>query len=423
MRATAKIGTITVVCCALCAICEGLDLQSAGVAAAGIQAELHPSAQQLGNFFSVSTLGLFIGALIGGRLSDTVGRKWVLIAATFWYGMFSLLTASAGSIDGLVLMRFLTGVGFGGALPNLLALVSESVSEHRRNASVTLVYAAMPFGGAIASLIALLTSAAHWRWIFIAGGLTPLVIVPIMMAMLRESPAYLQAKARSAIDGVGALATKLVTPRSSRIAAVFADGRAVRTCLLWVSFFLGLLTLYLMLSWLPILLVSGGLSKLGAAMAQVGFNLGGAIAALSIGLLLDGRLRTPSLVVTFISMPILLLLLSQVSTQTLATVIVVFLLGASMLAGQAFLYAMAPASYPTLIRGTGVGAAVAMGRIGSIAGPKLGGILKAAGHSPPQLLLDLMPIVIVGCIAALALAWVIHKSNGNLAVAMSKSSV
>jgi AAHS family 3-hydroxyphenylpropionic acid transporter len=399
------------VLCALAALCEGIDLQAAGVAAAGIGAEFHPSADQLGTFFSASTFGLFFGAMIGGRLADSVGRKGVLVVSVALLGLFCLLTPCAWDLRSLSLARLLTGLGLGGALPNLIALVSENSAEHRRSASVTLVYAGMPLGGGLISLISLLLPLTHWRWIFVVGGVLPLLLAPAMAAGLPESAAFRE------LQRLGGRGTGVEPmPRRGSLLAVFGDGRALGTALLWVSFFLGLLMLYLLLNWLPTLLVGAGFTRAQAAYAQIGFNIGGALAAWGIGPLIESRARVPSVVVTFVALPILLVLLAQTSGQLEMLLLVVFLLGCAVMASQAYLYSAAPLSYPTSIRGIGVGAAVSMGRIGSIAGPKLGGALKAAGHSSSQLLMDLLPIVIAGSIAALLLTWRIHAQRGSVVV-------
>jgi AAHS family 3-hydroxyphenylpropionic acid transporter len=151
--------------------------------------------------------------------------------------------------------------------------------------------------------------------------------------------------------------------------------------------------------------VSDGLTRIQAAGAQIGFNVGGAIAALLIGYLLGGRVRDASILITFIALPLLLVALAKAPADVSIVVVTVFLLGCSVIAAQAFLYVTAPVVYPTTIRGIGVGAAVAVGRVGSIVGPKLGGILKSAGHAPSQLLIDLVPMVLVGSICAMWLAW------------------
>jgi AAHS family 3-hydroxyphenylpropionic acid transporter len=383
----------TIVCCLLAVFCEGIDLQAAGVAAGGIIPEFKPSPDQIGTFFSASTFGLFLGALIGGRLSDSIGRKRVVVTSIALFGLFSLLTPLARDMPTLSWARFFTGLGLGGALPNLIALVNESSAPDRRNANVALAYSGAPFGGALASLISMSLESSHWRWIFVAGGVAPLILAPIMLAMLRESPAF------------------AATHERSSVFAIFASGRATPTLLLWVSFFLGLLMLYLLLSWLPTLLVGNGMTKPQAAAAQIAFNVGGGLAALLMGTLLEGRLRRAAVLTTFVALPLLILLLSRAPPLFSLTVLIVFALGCAVIAAQAFLYAVAPACYPTSIRGLGVGAAVAVGRIGSIVGPKLAGLLKAAGHSYSQLLTDLLPIVVLGSMTAIALAWYTQRST------------
>jgi MFS transporter, AAHS family, 3-hydroxyphenylpropionic acid transporter len=270
---------LTIGLCFLAALCEGIDLQAAGVAAAGIGAEFKPGPDQFGTFFSASTFGLFLGAIVGGRLADSIGRKWVLVVSIGLFGLFSLLTSVAPDINSLIWARALTGLGLGGALPMLLALVTESSRTEHQSARVAAVYAAMPLGGAGASLIIMLTATSHWRGIFVVGGVLPLLLAPLMAAMLPESAAFLRASQEAA------------TLREGSFGALLAKGRARRTLLLWASFLLELLLLYLLLNWLPLLLMSGGISNVEGAGAQIGFNLGGVFSAVLIGYLLGGRLR------------------------------------------------------------------------------------------------------------------------------------
>jgi AAHS family 3-hydroxyphenylpropionic acid transporter len=396
---SARDRTITILLCVLVALCEGIDLQAAGVAAAGIGAEFKPSPDQFGTFFSASTFGLFLGAIIGGRLADGIGRKKVLVVSIGLFGLFSLLTSLALDVNSLIWARALTGLGLGGALPMLLALVTESSASEHQGASVAMVYAAMPLGGAAASLLIMLIATSHWRTIFIVGGVFPLLLVPLLAISLPESAAF--QRARQAPAGL----------RDGSFTALFADGRARRTLLLWVSFLLELLLLYLLLNWLPSLLMSDGISSVQAAGAQIGFNLGGVLSAVLVGYLLGGRLRNLAIAAIFVALPILIVVLAKSPPQFIVIASVVFFLGCAVLAAQAFLYTMAPVSYPTRIRGMGVGAAVAVGRIGAIVGPKLGGMLKAAAHGPSQLLMDLLPVVIAGSLCALWLAWETRGSD------------
>jgi MFS transporter, AAHS family, 3-hydroxyphenylpropionic acid transporter len=260
-----------------------------------------------------------------------------------------------------------------------------------------MVYAAMPLGGAGASLLIMLMSTSQWRTIFVIGGVFPLLLAPLIAVALPESAAFQRERQSGAPLPAG------IFP------ALFAENRARRTLLLWASFFLELLLLYLLLNWLPTLMMSDGFTRMQAAGAQIGFNLGGVFSAVLMGHLLGGRMRNGVIIVVFAVLPLLLVFLAKAPTDFGVLASAVFLLGCAVLAAQAFLYATAPVAYPTRIRGIGVGAAVAFGRIGSIVGPKLGGMLKAAGHGPSQLLMDLLPVVIVGSLCSLWLAWEVAR--------------
>jgi MFS transporter, AAHS family, 3-hydroxyphenylpropionic acid transporter len=396
-----RVMSATLAGCVLAALCEGFDLQAAGVAAGGIVAEFHPAHEQMGFFFSASVLGLFIGALLGGRIADTLGRKRTLIVSVALFGVFSILTAQAWDIVALTAARFLTGLGLGGAFPTLVAWVNEHSSPERRRANVALVYGGMPFGGAIVSALSTLTSSPHWRVIFVIGGIAPLTLVPVLYRSLDEAWVIKPLARGSARE-----------PKRGSFLAIFAEGRTLPTLLLWCSCFFGLLTVYLLLSWLPTLLQDAGLSKMQAGITQIAFNLGGALSSLILGELLRGKLGTASVLITFIAAPFLVFLLSRIPTEFTVIVLVVFSLGGALLAAQAYFYASAANTYPTAIRGVGTGATVAAGRLGSIAGPLLGGVLKGAGQGGGQLLADIVPLVIVGSVAALAFAW--RASAGHL---------
>jgi len=189
------------------------------------------------------------------------------------------------------------------------------------------------------------------------------------------------------------------------VSAVIGEGRAGRTALLWVSFFLALMTLYLLLNWLPTLLVSSGLSKSQSAAAMIAFNIGGCLGAVAMGAHLETRRRQRSVLFAFVGLPLLLLLLAVAPRQPALVVAVVFVLGAAVLAAQSTLYAYAPLCYPTRIRGAGVGFAVAAGRFGSMVGPLLGGLLVVGGMSTSHVLTGILPVVVVGSICAVLLAW------------------
>jgi AAHS family 3-hydroxyphenylpropionic acid transporter len=380
--------TLLIAFCIAAAVCEGFDIQAPGIAAPGLSRELHPAAGALGYFFSLGNVGLMLGAIVGGRLADRLGRKAVMVGALCVFGVFSLATAAAGSLAALTALRFMTGLGLGGAMPNVVAVAGQS-SATGRNAGVAAAYMGMPLGGSIASLLAAMSAAQHWRWVFVAGGLAPLLVAAAMAAFMPRPAAPRETHA----------------PVSGYFADLFGEGRAWATPLLWGGFFLAALTLHLMLNWLPLLLQGLGLSRQAAAYAQVGFSLGGAVTAALLGRLLDSRRRGAAILGTVISVPILVLTLANAPPQPLAMSLLVMLLGGVVIGAQAILFTQADALYPDAARGAGVGAAVGLGRAGAIAGPALAAALVGAGRSPAQVLSGLMPILLTAGTCIVLLDW------------------
>ncbi len=178
---------MTLALCAAAALFEGFDNQSMGVAAPRVIAEFALSTTQATFIFSAATIGLFLGAGIGGRLADFLGRKRTLIATLLLFGLCSLLTALAMGPKSLLLMRFLTGLGLGGAMPNFISLSSESTPADQRISVVTLIMAAMPFGGALAAAVSLGGQIGwNWRVIFYIGAIVPIVTAILMMRLLPD---------------------------------------------------------------------------------------------------------------------------------------------------------------------------------------------------------------------------------------------
>jgi MFS transporter, AAHS family, 3-hydroxyphenylpropionic acid transporter len=379
---------VIVALCCLIAAFEGIDLQAPGltVPVLGPLFQMTPAARGL--FLSISTFGMIIGATIGGRLSDAIGRKWVLISAVTLFGLFTVLTAFSVSARMLLIARFLTGMGLGGALPNVVALVAESVSFQRRSTAVGFLYASLPTGGAVASIVATIASGKQqWPTVYLVGGIAPLVIVPLLALILPyRKPTPKRGES---------------LPASGVIAALFGERRALSTLALWVGFFLALLTLYLFLGWLPSLMVSRGLSRPEASMVQIAFNALGAVGSVITGLILDKGRRTLIVAAVFALALACIAYLADIPPVFALAVLGGGLVGATVSGTQTILYALAPSCYPSRVRGTGVGFAVAVGRMGSAVGPLLVGYLIGAGRTPSQVLTGLLPILAVSGLAAL----------------------
>jgi AAHS family 3-hydroxyphenylpropionic acid transporter len=380
---------LAVAACTLVALFEGIDLQAAGVAAPRLAPALGLKPADLGWFFSASTFGLMLGATIGGRLSDRFGRKPCLLASILVFGVLSILTGLSSDLDQLIVTRFLTGVGLGGALPNLLALVAENTRLDRRRAAIGILYAGLPCGGALASLVSYFGSdPSDWRLIFTVGGILPLLG---LLPLAKIVPA---GTVHAADSGRGGFAE-----------AVFGDRRAGTSLLLWGGFFLALLAMYLLLSWLPSLLIGRGLARPDAALVQMAFNLFGAMGSIATGQIMDRAGRRETVVGGVFGAAAVAVALAALLPVSLGISLAVgALLGATVSGTQALLYGLAPTLYPRRVRGTGVGVGVAAGRLGSAAGPMLAGVLLASGLLPAQVLLALAPVLAVSGLAALFLA-------------------
>lgn len=393
MRSRTNLAAVAV--CCLLAVFEGFDLQSAGVAAPRLAPDLGLSPDALGWFFSVSTFGLMLGAAVGGRLSDRLGRKTTLLFSVAVFGLLSIATGLATDLNSLLLARFLTGVGLGGALPNLIAIVAESVEPRLRSRAVGFLYAGLPCGGAIASLVSLAgADPSDWRVIFHVGGVGPLLALALAIPLLPNPP-----KPSSRAQEPSAIR------KSGFVEAAFGEGRGVTTLLLWIGFFLALLVMYLLLSWLPSLLIGKGLSRSDAGLVQMAFNLAGAVGSVATGWLMDHPKRRSATILAVFGASALALTAAAVVPASLAVFLVVgAAVGATISGVQSTVYGMAPSFYPTRLRGTGVGAAVVMGRLGSAAGPLLAAVLIGAGRPPGQVLLALLPILLAGGIVCLWLS-------------------
>jgi AAHS family 3-hydroxyphenylpropionic acid transporter len=380
----------TLALCFAIALLEGLDLQSVGVAAPRMAREFGLSVSQMGIAFSAGTFGLLPGAMLGGRLADRIGRKRVLIASAVLFGLLSIATAQVSSFAMLVVVRVLTGIGLGGAMPNLIALSSEAVEPRSRSSAVATMYCGIPFGGVIASLIGvLLAGDTEWRHIFYVGGLGPLLLVPLLVWCLPESRAYL--------DVAGTQAARASVART-----LFGDGRTTSTLALWVSYFCTLIVLYFLLNWLPSLMAARGLDRAHVGLVQIAFNVGAGLGALGIGAALD-RMRA-SRVVGGMYVGIVLSLAALAAAPGFASLAAAaFAAGMFVVGGQSVLYALAAMYYPTAMRGTGVGSAVAVGRLGSVVGPLAAATLLAAGRSAPVVIGASIPVTLVAAVAALLL--------------------
>lgn len=385
--------------CILIAVLEGYDIQAIGVAAPSLAPALKLGPQALGLAGSMAMVGLIFGAALGGAIADRIGRRPVLAASAACFGLFSLMTAMASDAQMLLLSRFLTGLGFGGAMPNMIAMAGEASPPGRRISTVTAIFVGMPAGGAIAALVArFLPAGFDWRLIFLLGGIAPLVIAPLAAFALPETLARRPPDLRS-LDQ---------RPRDQRpldqrpMAALFGEGRTAPTLLLWTAFAATLVVLSMLLAWLPLLVVAKGLAKDLGATAALAFNGAGIVGGLAIGGAIDRwGARWPLLAALALLAAGMGLLAA--ADAPIAVVALSGLAGFGVMGAQFSLYALAPRYYPEAVKATGAGAAVAAGRVGSILGPIFAGTLRAAHAGPGETLAWTSPVVAIAAFSVLLL--------------------
>jgi AAHS family 3-hydroxyphenylpropionic acid transporter len=385
----AKSGLIISICFLIAAL-EGYDIQAFGVAAPQIVPQLGLSAGQQGWAASAAMIGLVMGAFTGGWAADRVGRKPVLIASVILFGIFSVITGLVHGYGPLLAVRIATGLGFGGAMPNLIAIATEISSPRRRAGTVTMMFCGLPAGGATVALMARTFGAdLDWRTIFFIGGALPLLLAPAIIKFLPETRPEPAAGADRSL-----------------LPALFGGVRqAASTLLLWIVCMLTLAVLYLLLNWLPTLVVGKGLTAADGAAASLSFNLTSIVGALLLGLIIDRfGFRWP-LLVTYAALAATMQALSLASGIG-GVLLFSGLAGFLVIGAQYALYALAPAYYGPGVRAAGAGAAVAMGRLGSIAGPLIAGQLRSAGASADQVIGAMLPVVLAAGAAAVLLTYV-----------------
>lgn len=339
---------------ALTIVFDGFDNQLLGIAIPSITQEWHVSRGAFAPVVSLGTMGMMIGAAAAGFAGDRTGRKTALVGSMAVFGSATLAVSMADSVAGLAALRFVTGIGLGGAIPNATSLAAEYVSPARRPIAVTLTIVCVPIGGVLAGLLAIPgLPALGWRGMFAAGGALPLLLAAVLMRALPESPRFLETA------GMRAPSRTLVT----------ADFRR-DTFALWLSFFSCLLAVYLGFSWLPSILSSAGLGTAAASSSLTAFNLGGVVGAVAGGALISrfGSKVTMLAMAAAAAASAVALSVTPITAQASVVAILALLTitGGLINAVQVALYALAAHVYPTTLRARGVGAAAAVGRTGAI---------------------------------------------------------
>ena len=391
--------------CALVILLEGFDLQAAGVSVPRLAPHFHLLPGQVGLFLMASAVGVFLSAALGGIVADRFGRKPVLITGVTLFGLASLSTMFATGLGTLMVARFFTGMGLGAAMPVVIALASDHSPVEMKKRAVGFIYCAIPIGGVLSGVVMSMgVFGKNWEPVYAIGGIAPIVLAPALALFLPK--------------GLPGASTKTKTesaPKIKAMSGLLGSGHAATTVYLWTATFGTLLVMYLLLGWMPSLLGAMGFSKQEAQYAQMLFNLGGSLGAAAGGYLLDRKFLYSTPATAYLALAVCLALLGFGSLGVSYALVVAFGVGAAVLIGQGVLYALAPLCYPASIRTTGVGATVAAGRLGTIAGPLLAGSLLGVGRSAAQVLIVLVPITLVAGLMSLLVVREIKRKEAAAA--------
>jgi AAHS family 4-hydroxybenzoate transporter-like MFS transporter len=416
-----------IVLCSLVAFLDGLDSQSIAVAAPLIADRLSIGRAALGPIFSAAVLGAMIGALTFGPLGDRFGRKRCLVAAAIIFGIFTLLTATADSYNMLLVVRFLAGIGLGGATPCFIALASEYAPQRRRAMIASLIWAAFPLGGTAGGFVnGYILANFGWPAIFLVGGVLPLLVAGALLIWLPESIRFLVAEHQDP-EKARAIARRIVpsmAPNAQIVADeqniegvalkhLFTEGRAVGTLLLWVTFITAFGTLAITVLWTPTLLRTNGIAPSQAAVVLGFHGIGAVIGMGSAGRLIERFGAVATLVPALLLGTIATGAVGFAATSVTSMSIVLALIGVFVGMGASGVIALAALNYPTAIRSTGVGWAMGMGRGGQVVAPLTTSLMLGWGWGVTQVF---FATAIAPFIAALfVLAFALHADWSNAA--------
>lgn len=386
---------LLVLLCCLVVIADGMDVAIMGFVAPSIIHDWAISRPEFGLVMSAAPIGLVIGALVAGPSADRFGRKNVLIVSVFLFSIFTIMTAQAASPVAMAALRLLTGIGLGAAMPNTTTLLSEYAPARKRSLMITLMFTGFNLGSALIGFVAGWLIPLHgWRSVLLFGGALPLALIPLQWWLLPESARLLAVRgapseriskllgkvcgARFSGDEVF-VSTEPPLPTRKPIGVLFSQGYAFTTIALWVTYFMGLLVIYLLTGWLPTLIKDAGLSVTTAANVTAMFQIGGTIGAIAVGWLMDKVRPAPVISAAYLGGGLCVLGLAWIGALSSSLALLVFAAGFCMSGAQTGLNAYAPGRYPTAARATGVSWMLGMGRFGSIFGSAIGGALLGLG--------------------------------------------
>ena len=411
------------------AFLDGVDTTSISIAAPRIADQLALSHWQLGPVFSSAVLGAMIGALSFGSLADRFGRRSMLILTTVLFGVGTLLTAAAGSFYWLLLVRFLTGIGLGGASPCFIALASEYAPKAKRARVTGLIWTAFSLGTVLGTFLAAYLVSKHgWRSIFVVGGVAPLVVTIALLIWLPESLQFLLAKGRrpAAVRRIA----RRIAPRlgdnvrcvvdatiikGTPFASLFSDGRIAETLLIWVGFAAAFGVTGAIFFWAPTLMRDHGIPLSRGAIILGVSGIGSLLGAGSSGFLMT-RFKPVTVLVAAFCFGAIAVALVGVAANATAMIALDLLFTGFLVAGLSAsgMLVLAAGVYPMVMRSTGVGSAMGLGRFGQVVMPLVTSAVLLIGFRSSDVFPILGAVMLMGAMAIFTLR---RHRGGSVATA------
>ena len=381
---------MVVALCGTLLVVDGYDVFVAGTVLPTLIAEWGLTKPQAGALQAWALFGMMFGALVLGPLADRIGRKKGVAISFMLFTSATVLTGFANSPEQFKIFRFIAGLGCGGLMPNAVALMNEYAPKRLRGTMVALMFSGYSVGGMVAAGLGIgLIPGFGWQPMFFIAAI-PLLMLPLILWKLPESLGFLirqgkQDEARRIFAKVSpetrlAADDQLVFSEtkgaSASVTELFRHNRALRTLMLWVSFFCCLLLVYLLSSWLPKVLQEAGYAERASLLSLFSLNFGGMAGAIAGGWMGD-RFGLPKVVVAFFAAAAASIALIGFNPAPGLLFLLVFVAGATTIGTQILLYASVAQLYNLSVRGAGLGWASGVGRIGAIVGPTFGGALLA----------------------------------------------
>ena len=366
--------------CAVVALLDGFDTLAISYVAPVIADAWRVPKETFGPIFSAHYVGAAIGAAVFGILADRYGRRRIILISTIVFGLCALMTSLAYDVPSLLISRALTGLGLGGALSNVIAMVSECAPGRLRATLVSLMYAAFPLGGVLGGPMSAAVIAGYgWQGVFLIGGVAPLILAAVLAAALPESPRFLLAHGPIDTERSTGATLPLTQAAQGSLRQLFAGEYRRLTVLLSLAAFLTQLVIVFVITWMPTLLTSAGLPLSRSILVSASFSLGGIIGSLLLARLIDRQQSFRSLIATFVAASVAIGSIGFSTFNAGWLIATVGVAGLLIVGAQVNLSAYTAVVYPTRIRSTGIGWVVGVGRIGAITGALAGTALVAAG--------------------------------------------